>query len=255
MCWSVCSSISIARRRFGAPSFCSTEATWRRTVTCEIPRRDAIWAVPSWWRRRWKTSNSRACQLDLRLVGMDQDATPHPALAKLQDQACGHSPREGGLTLGDAADRMRETARGSAHQQIPVGAGAQRLEQVLIRSGPRHHHDLRVGDRLLDQPRGLDPAPREVHRDDADIRLVRHREAHGIVGMGRLGDNLQAVRLDGPLDPLANSDLVVGHQHPQSVGRGHDGTDPLRLDLRLRPMFRCVHLTAPLVQVRTTYHG
>ena len=41
-CCSVCSSISTARRRLGAPSLCMAEATWRRTVTSEIPSRDAI---------------------------------------------------------------------------------------------------------------------------------------------------------------------------------------------------------------------
>ena len=157
-CWSVCSTISIARRRFGAPSLCSTEATCRRTVTCEIPRRMRSGRWLSRLRRRWKTSNSRRGQLDLRLVRVDEDATPHPALAKLQDQARGHRARQGGLALRDAADCMRKAACRSAHQQISVGAGPQRLEQVLITSRPGHHHDLRVGERLLDQPRDLDPA-------------------------------------------------------------------------------------------------
>jgi hypothetical protein len=108
---------------------------------------------------------------------------------------------------------MWQPGCGSAHQQIPVRTGPQRLEKILVSRRRRHHHDLRFGERLLDQARDLNSASRKVDRDDADIRFVRRGETHRILGIGGLRNHVKAVWFDRTLDSRANSGLVVSDKN------------------------------------------
>jgi hypothetical protein len=129
-----------------------------------------------------------SCALGQRveLVGVTGHRSGKPT-RDLVEQLPSHGGREDRVSGGDRSHRRHDFLGGSVLEQKAAGAGAQRLDDVLVEpEGRQDQHAL-----SRESPRRFDPVdPRhpDVHQDDVGCELSRGSD--GFLAVACLGHHL-----------------------------------------------------------------
>ena len=138
-------------------------------------------------------------------------------VADLLEQSPRDRARERGLAAGDAAEELDDPLRRLALQQVAGRPGADRLEEVLLRTRRGEHDDLRGGRgvaELRQRRQAVEPGHREVEQDE--IGLERTRELDRLGAVAGLSDDVEPVLGEQRGERLAGQRMVVDDQY--SVG-------------------------------------
>src|SRR5581483_7827957 len=165
------------------------------------------------------------------------------AASHLVEQPPGDGAREGGLAVRDALEERRDPLGRLGLQQVAGGAGADRLQEVLLGAGRREDDDLALRGRLA-QPRQrrepVEAGHREVEQDE--VRLKPPRLDDRLRPVRGDADDVQAVGAQERRERLAREGMVVddedpaGHSYPLSAASllptSRNVTKDLRSDLQ-----------------------
>ena len=139
------------------------------------------------------------------------------AAPDLVEQLAGDRGGEHGVAGGDRAHRLDDLARRRVLEQEAAGAGAQRLDDVLVEAEGGEDEDA-----LTRQAAGRLDAVHARHPDvhQHDVGAVRLGRRDRLLAGGGLGHHLdRAGRLEHGLEAGAHHRLVVGDDDPQPAGR------------------------------------
>ena len=139
---------------------------------------------------------------------------------ELREQLGRHRRRDQALALHDRVDGGRHLFRRDVLQQVAVGAGLDRLIQIVLLVGDGEHEDLGAGQHLPDAPGGFDPV------DPGHAYVHEHHIWGQPLGLGdgglpvlRLGDHLDVLlRTQHDVEAATEQRLVVGDQDPNRPG-------------------------------------
>ena len=125
--------------------------------------------------------------------------------------------------MRDAAEEEGDALGRLALEQVAGGSGADRLEQVLVRSRGGQDHDLALGRGLADVRQGGKPIHsrhRQVEQDEA--RAEPSGLDDRLLAVGRVADDVEAVLLQQGRESLPRQGMVVRNQdalHIPLIGR------------------------------------
>ena len=148
------------------------------------------------------------------------------ARGELLDHAAGHTGREERLAARDEAHRGQQVDRLGVLHEESAGAGAERLEDVLVEREGREDHDpdggeAGVGGDLAGGGETVELGHADVHQDDVGLLLARERER--LAAVARLADHPDVVLgVEEGAEAAADERLVVRKQDldPRSPSGG-----------------------------------
>jgi hypothetical protein len=132
----------------------------------------------------------------------------------------------------DAEDAEAQLVRRPLLEQVPVGAGVEHAQDVLLVAVHRDDEHPHLGGVLLDRSRGLQTADvreTDIHQDD--VRAQFDGEADRLTPGGRLADDREAsVPLEDVADAGADDRVVVDEEDADLRRRRSDHRVDSRYD-------------------------
>jgi signal transduction histidine kinase len=162
------------------------------------------------------------------------DAARPASLAHAVEQAAGHSARERGIALGDAAKEGRDLLRRLGLQKVARCAAADGREQVLLCVGRSEDDDLGARRMLADAWQRREPVRafhRQVEEDEVGLQPLRLGDrTRAVLG---LADDVEALLGEERGEGVARERMVVHDEHalghPPLIGMP-PGADKGRVD-------------------------
>ena len=132
-----------------------------------------------------------------------------------------HRRRDQALALDHGADGLGHLLDRDLLEQVAVGAGLDRLVEVVLLVADREHEDLGGGHEVADLTGRLDAVDlghADVHEHDVGGQLLGL--GHGLLAVLGLGDDLDAVLgAEHDVEAAAEQRLVVGDEDADDLGR------------------------------------
>src|SRR3990172_3983477 len=121
------------------------------------------------------------------------DCSTSRGLRRVGQQGAGQSGVDVQVAARDGADGVDQLRLGGALRDVSRRAGADRLAQQALVFVSGEDQDASIGQQFLQPPRRLDASAGTGHADvhQHDVRAQHARQAHGLVAIGCLADDLQ----------------------------------------------------------------